>query len=71
MSPTGKSFRVVRACVRAVCMSSEIEVTFTGGRFPFSLFVSAAFPFSLQENEKDNEKVGVAGPSEKNYQVSH
>ena len=56
--PTGKSFRLVRACVRAVCMSSEIGVKFSGpplSLFPFggtmfSLFpfLALCFPFSLE-----------------------
>ena len=59
MSSTGKSFRVVRACVRAVCMSSEFGVKIYGlslSLFPFrrrkrfSLFLSPApqSPIQLQ-----------------------
>ena len=45
VSPTGKSFRVVRTCVRAVWLPSEIGVKTKGGRFPFSLFPPIVFPF--------------------------
>ena len=47
LSSTGKSFRVVRACVRAVCMSSEFGAKKCGR--PLSLFLLAVggFPFSL------------------------
>ena len=48
--PTGKSFRVVRACVRAACMPSQIQGKFSSAPFPFSLFMAAAFPFSLSGN---------------------
>ena len=46
MRPTGKSFRFV-SCVRAVCMSSQIGEKKHRGTFPFSLFFSLPFPFSL------------------------
>ena len=48
MSPTGKSFRVVRACVRAVRMPSEIRARNRVRALPFSLFVALLFPFSLE-----------------------
>ena len=45
--PSGKSFRLVRACVRAVCMSSEIGVKFCGPGLSLFPFASLCFPFSL------------------------
>ena len=48
MSPTGKSFRVVRACVRAVRMPSEIRArnrVRAPSLFPFAV---GCFPFSLE-----------------------
>ena len=36
LSSTGKSFRVVRACVRCVCLVSSGQKSLGGG-FPFSL----------------------------------
>ena len=45
--PSGKSFRLVRACVRAVCMSSEIRVKKCGPQlslFPFSPSGLSLFP---------------------------
>ena len=44
---TGKSFRVVRACVRAACMPGQIQGKKVFGVFPFSLFGSRSLPFSL------------------------
>ena len=46
VSPTGKSFRVVRACVRSGCLVRS-GVQMVVWRFPFSLFPPAGFPFSL------------------------
>ena len=46
LRPTGKSFRFV-SCVRAVCMSSQIGEKKRRLTFPFSLFFSLPFPFSL------------------------
>ena len=46
MSPTGKSFRVVRACARSGCLVRS-RFNFESGGFPFSLFAPAGFPFSL------------------------
>ena len=62
MSPTGKSFRVVRACVRAVWLPSEIQAPKCGpgvSLFPLvaqdlrSLFplVAGGDPFSLRSSE--------------------
>ena len=47
--PSGKSFRLVRACLPAECMSTEIGVKFCGPRLPFSLFLTPGFPFSLED----------------------
>ena len=59
VSPTGKSFRLVRACVRAVCMSSEIGVKFSGpalSLFPFWLVSGLSlFPFPLRNQVKSGE----------------
>ena len=44
---TGKSFRVVRACVRAVWMPCRIRAKKSYVVFPFSLFGPLGFPFSL------------------------
>ena len=46
LRPTGKSFRFV-SCVRAVSMSSQIGEKNRRLTFPFSLFFSLPFPFSL------------------------
>ena len=46
LSSTGKSFRVVRACARCVCLVSSGQKSLGGG-FPFSLLGAPAFPFSL------------------------
>ena len=51
--PSGKSFRFVCACVRAVALSSEIGQNSPGRRFPFFLFVVVVFecfPFSLEDS---------------------
>ena len=50
VSPTGKSFRVVRACVRAVRMPSEIRVgnpVLALSLFPFGPGRSSLFPSGL------------------------
>ncbi len=53
----------VRACARSGCLvRSRAEIG--SEPFPFSLFVSAAVPFSLEENEKESER--EAGNSEIN-----
>ncbi len=63
MRQTGKSFRVVRARAQSGCLvRSRAEIGCEP--FPFSLFVSPAFPFSLEENEKESER--EAGESEIN-----
>ena len=46
LSSTGKSFRVVRACARCVCLVSSGQKS-TGSDFPSSLFGLGGFPFSL------------------------
>ena len=48
--PSGKSFRLVRACVRAVCMSSEIGVKNPGpglSLFPFWPAMLSLFPWGF------------------------
>ena len=47
--PSGKSFRLVRACARCVCLVRSGRKSM-GRRFPFSLCVSPAFPFSLKDS---------------------
>ena len=61
VSPTGKSFRVVRARVRAVRMPSEIQARNGGGgggdggggeggrHFPFPFWPKEVFPFPLRD----------------------
>ena len=44
LSSTGKSFRVVRACARCVCLVSSGQKSLGRG-FPFSLFQREVFPF--------------------------
>ena len=46
-SPTGKSFRAVRARVRAVCMPSQIRGKKESAHFLFSLFWHAWFSLFL------------------------
>ena len=46
VSPTGKSFRVARACVRAVWLV-ELDCKRPCPPFPFSLFDPGSLPFSL------------------------
>ena len=48
--PSGKSFRLVRACVRAVCMSSEIGVKKCGPALSLFPFPVARVPFSLEDS---------------------
>ena len=47
--PSRKSFRLVRACVRAVCMSSEIGTKFCDRSLSLFPFLPSAFPFSLED----------------------
>ena len=59
LSSTGKSFRVVRACVRAVCMSSEFGAKIYGLPLPLFPFPAGGFPFSLgvwQQGEETRDK---------------
>ena len=46
VSPTGKSFRVVRACARSGCLVRTRQ-NVDREPFPFSLFAPAGVPFSL------------------------
>merc|ERR1712185_312018 len=55
VSSTGKSFRVVRACARCVCLVSSGQKC-VGRRFPFSLFRREVFPFPLREREKERKR---------------
>ena len=45
-SPTGKSLRSVRACVRAICLFGELESQkLRAGPFPFCFWARGSFPF--------------------------
>ena len=55
LSSTGKSFRVVRACARCVCLVSSGQKS-TGGGFPFSLFQREVFPFPLEYGSKEKRE---------------
>ena len=56
LSSTGKSFRVVRACARCVCLVSSGQKSMVCC-FPFSLFALGGFPFSLErKREKERER---------------
>ena len=58
LSSTGKSFRVVRACARCVCLVSSGQKC-VGGCFPFSLFAVGGFPFSLErKRERERKREG-------------